>query len=285
MTIRQKTSGRVYVFLVNFTDDEGDVSIMVGSSNRDKACVFLTYSKDISLYSCELQNFEFHPSCADNATLLHGLNGTVLMMLAALSIVYQHFPEIKKTDFSDKSALPGEISISLIDYYFLKTGQSWYQGMFGAELVLPVERELLKNAKLKLSKIVDMPQRTFLKKSGIFKSDAQLPDHFLKIYIENLNNHSWFALFDKLASHESTKHAFLRAVPRIMRMFELSSFASTYWTMKKSKITQMIQAMVQNIEIKPTNKKLGNSQMQGGSRDKASGMIHMHPGWNLCEIE
>ncbi len=285
ITVRQKSSlsGHVYVFIVNLTDSEGDVSIVTGSTKRALECVYLTYNSEFGDTSGELQNFEFSPKCAENTDMKSGLNGTVLMMLASLRFIYEMYPKIKCIEFNDKSTFPGEISVSTIEYYFLKTGESWYQRIFGAELVLPSERQIVKTCRTKLASIVDISAEDFIKKTQMIKPVRQPAEMaiFNKIYIAHLNNRSWMALFGILAKHSMTKQEFVLAVPKIRLMLDMPTLAGTYWRIKKSRITKMIDDMIQSIEIKPTDKQLGQAQMRGGSRIRSSGMIHMHPGWSL----
>lgn len=280
ITLKLKPNRRVYTFIANTTTDEGDVYIKMGSTKRTKECVFLTYNQDLSNLSCELQNFEFSPECADNTDLESGMNGTVPMMLAALHFTYDAFPHIRQTEFNDKSVLPGQISASLIDYNFLRTGQSWYQKMFGAELVLQDEKTRMLISKRKILDIVNVSVQEFLKRSRMFSSKTA-PDSFSRIYQAHLNDQPWMALFDALSKDSDVRLEFMLAVRHIMRWFEISSFAGTYWTMKKSRICKMRSDLIQSIQISPSNKRLGQVQMQGGGRDRHSGLIHMHGGWNL----
>lgn len=275
VTLKHLQSGYIYKFILTVSgNEEGDVLLKLGSSRRPKECVFISFNEKYGPDSSELQGFEFDKKCAENEDLRNGKNGTIPMMLVALWCMYRLFPKITNTDFQDKSVFSAGVStVSLANYYFLKSGKTWYEYWFDAKPVIPAENRILQDARRKMSVIVSMPYDTFLRQSGM--SDNR---RLAAIFAEAHHRNSWFWLFQNFAADVQIRKDLQKCVTRIFRMFDTPSLAAFGWCMRKSIIMKMIESSIKIIKWEPSNKKLGSQS--GGSLDD---MIYMHGG-HLIEL-
>lgn len=276
--VKNKMTHIVYNFLAEIEREveENWAKIRVGSSRRYIPCVVLTVDLSGSI-SSELQDFEFDRRCADANDLLHGRDGTVTMLLTALEVMYQIFPSVVETELSDKSIIQGVRygggSVSLADYYLLKSGKTWYETHFGAIPTTRLTKQILRESRHELARIVSLPLTTFLRRLGI-QNDLPL----VSLYEAALHKQNWLTLFERMASDSRTRAVLQEKLKRILNLLDISSLAATSWTLPKAAIRVQMSQVCSIVSIVPTDEKLGQ---RVGLVDKSS--IRMHAGHNLGE--
>ena len=275
--VKNKITHIVYNFLAEIEREveEKWAKIRVGSSRRYIPCVVLTLDLTGSI-SSELQDFEFDKRCADANDLLHGRDGTVTMLLTALEFMYQIFPSVVETEFSDKSVIQGVRygggSVSLADYYLLKSGKTWYETHFGAIPTTRLTKQILRESRHELARIVSLPSTTFLRRLGI-QNDMKL----VSLYEAVLHKQNWLT-FELMASDIRTRVVLQEKLKRILDLLDISSLAANSWTLPKATIRTQMSQVCSIMSIVATDEKLGQ---RVGTVDKSS--IRMHAGHNLGE--
>ena len=276
LKVKHKKNEILYTFLAEVVEDveEGWGNIRVGSSRWTFPCVTLTLDLTESATS-ELQDFVFDKRCADANDLQNGREGTVIMLLTALEFMYHMFPSVLETEFSDKSVIPGARfgggSVSLADYYFLKSGKTWYETHFGAIPTLRAQEQILRNSRDKLTQIVSLPLKTFVTILGL-PGDTRL----VSVYEWALHKQNWLALFARMALVPISKAILQERAKRILRLLDIPSLAASSWVLPKATITAQTSRICDIISIMPTSDRLGH---KFGIADGSS--VHMHAGHYL----
>jgi hypothetical protein len=120
-----------YTFPVYIEEDENNVEIFVGSSDRRRLpCVH------ISLYGSNavLQDLVFLSHCSTNRLLLQGDGSLVIMLKSVLKWLCRKYPFVKYIEFMDKSYYNTQKGrIMLPEKMVLTEGKTWYMKHFGAE--------------------------------------------------------------------------------------------------------------------------------------------------------
>ena len=272
--IKVKTrSGILYTFTADVDRNPNFIRITLGSSRRQASCVDIFIEQATGSLSV-LEDFVYDKACAQSNDLRNGPDGSIIMLLTTLHVVYQAFPTIRMTELSDKSYIG---RTSLIHYYLLKSGNTWYQKWFNAIPSYSQERRNLMLFREKINKIVNITYESFI-------SESHMPEtsQLKQIYVSALNKIRWRSLFEKLSNESSMKRAFMLAIPHICRMLELPNMIATSWTMKRSDIERHMAYSMTVLSMRETRGGSESRQHEGGSQSaKLNDVVYMYGGRSM----
>jgi hypothetical protein len=137
------------VFIYNYireTNNKINGTFYIGNPKTkvEDACITLSVffpSNDsfIDTSIASLILVKYYETCSENKKLIQG-EGTIDMMITAMSFVKQVCPFIKEFKLNDASIKKCDngTNISLPYFYITQTNKTWYEGRFGAYLKEPI---------------------------------------------------------------------------------------------------------------------------------------------------
>lgn len=258
-----------YSFTVEVKDHGDMVIIKVGSSKRSQHCVVLVFYKD-NEYSSVLQDFVFDKACTEEKNLRRGAQGSVIMLQAAFFVLYRLYPKVRETELSDKSTIPDPsgFDAKLSNYYLLKHGVTWYQKFFDARPIDANDMNTLRNAQSRLSQIITLPYKEFLKMTR-FKDSIPLKS----VYDRHYGKRDWISFFATMCEYPQLNDFLLQRMDQIMRALNFPNLAASAWVIARPKVERLIGSSMIIRKFEKTNKRLG-LDVNGGNRK----VMYMHGG-------
>lgn len=193
------------------------------------------------------------------------------MLWTAMYFMYQIFDKVTTTELSDKSAIG---HTSLIHYYLLKSGYTWYQKWMNASPTYAEDKRSIEDLRAKINSIVSLPYDTFLAKTKMADSPS-----LQRLYSRSQNSLTWQALFESISNDQSLRSGFMKAVPHIFRMLKLPNMIATSWTIKKCKVLEQMRKSMSILSIEEVKHTGGHHGVVTRSpRDVLSKVVCMYDG-------
>lgn len=252
-------------FLCNHTDeyDTQDPTfikhrIEVGSSHMSDPCVKISIKEQANSFRVWVDDFYSHPKCSQGENLPRGERGTQSMLLCALQMVEQLYPDCVEFKLQDSSyPKDGSENVSLADIYMLTRGKSWYESFLNVKPLRDDQGTLVRNYKRVVNQIMTTLYNELIRKSFGGKTiyEANIKETWQKCY----GKCKWYEFLKELSDNNG--NAFLvKHMEGITDMLNVGPLDGVVW---KGNLSEQ-EERLEELRIYSTVKRFG--QRGGGRR-------------------